>query len=173
MAQLKPFASLVALCAVCIGVGVFVQERTTPGSTAGTTPCQVDGRATPMPDLPEASGIAISRQVPGRLWTHNDSGQATLFALDGRGAVTARVRVTGASVDDWEAVAVGPCPGGSCLFVADIGDNGAKRKSVTVYRVAEPAANETSVAVAEAIEMTYPDGAHDAEACSSPRMAPS
>jgi hypothetical protein len=164
MAELKPFPSLMAVCAVFIGVGVFLQERITPGSTPGTTPCLIDGQLTPMPDLPEASGIAVSRQVPGRLWTHNDSGQATLFALDGQGTVTARVGVTGAAVDDWEAIAAGPCPDGSCLFVADIGDNGAKRQSVTLYRIAEPAANEASVAVADVIEMTYPDGAHDAEA---------
>jgi hypothetical protein len=146
MNQVKPLASLIALCALCIGVGVVLQER--------STSCRIDGPVMPMPDLPEASGIAVSRRVPDRLWAHNDSGQATLFALDGRGAVTARVRVTGAAVTDWEAIAVGPCQGGSCLFVADIGDNGAKRKSVTVYRIAEPAANETSVAVADVIEMT-------------------
>jgi hypothetical protein len=164
MAQLGPLLSLYALCGVCIGIGVFVQQGTTPASTAGSTPCSIDGQATPMPDLPEASGIAVSRQVSDRLWAHNDSGEAMLFALDSRGAVRSRVRVTGATVTDWEAIAVGPCQGGSCLFVGDIGDNGAKRSSVTVYRIPEPAANETSVGVAEAIEMTYPDGAHDAEA---------
>jgi hypothetical protein len=130
----------------------------------GSTPCSIDGQATPLPDLPEASGIAVSRQVSDRLWAHNDSGEAMLFALDRGGAVKGRVRVTGATVTDWEAIAAGPCEGGSCLFVGDIGDNGAKRASVTVYRIPEPAADETSAAVADAIEMRYPDGSHDAEA---------
>ena len=58
-------------------------------------------------------------------------------------------------------MAVGPCPGGSCLFIADIGDNSAKRQSVTVYRVAQPSGKEASVAVADVIQMKYPDGAHD------------
>ena len=108
---------------------------------------------------------------PGRLWTHNDSGQPILFALDTRGAVTARVRVTGAAVDDWEAIAVGPCPEGSCVFVADIGDNAARRSSVTIYRIPEPAASEASAAVSAAFTLSYPDGAHDAEALLVTRTA--
>lgn len=126
--------------------------------------CQPSGTLTRLPGLSEASGLALSRRVPDRLYSHNDSGQPTLFALDTRGAVTARVQITGAKVQDWEAVAVGPCSGGSCLYVADIGDNDAKRRSVTVYRIPEPAAGDTSAAAAEAITLAYPDGAHDAEA---------
>lgn len=126
--------------------------------------CQPSGTLTRLPGLSEASGLAVSRRVPARLYSHNDSGQPTLFALDTRGAVTARVRITGAKVQDWEALAVGPCSGGSCLYVADIGDNEARRRQVTVYRIPEPAAGDTSVAAAEAITLAYPDGAHDAEA---------
>ena len=66
----------------------------------------------------EASGLAVSRRVPGRLWTLNDSGQPVLFALDTRGSVTGQVRLTGADVVDWEAVAVGPCGTASCIYVA-------------------------------------------------------
>jgi hypothetical protein len=126
--------------------------------------CQPSGTLTRLPGLSEASGLAVSQRVPDRLYSHNDSGQPTLFALDTRGAVKARVQVTGAKVNDWEALAVGPCSGGSCLYVADIGDNEAKRRNVTVYRIPEPAAGDTSVAAAEAITFAYPDGAHDAEA---------
>ena len=114
------------------------------------------------PHLPEASGVAVSRRSPGRLWAHNDSGDV-LVALDTRGTVTGRVRVSGVKVDDWEAVAVGACPGGSCIYIADIGDNEAERKRVTIHRVPEPS-NEDSVAVKETFHATYPDGAHDAEA---------
>ena len=73
-------------------------------------------------------------------------------------------RITGATVEDWEAMAVGPCPGGSCLFIADIGDNSAKRQSITVYRLTEPSGKDASVAGADVIQLKYPDGAHDAEA---------
>ena len=49
--------------------------------------------------------------------------------------VDALVRVAGARVQDWEDVAAGPCPGGNCLYVADIGDNRRVRDSVEVLRV--------------------------------------
>ena len=39
----------------------------------------------------EASGLAASAR-PGRLWTHNDSGQPILFALDTVGGHGARAR---------------------------------------------------------------------------------
>lgn len=112
--------------------------------------------------LPEASGLAASRRVPGRLWSHNDSGEPVLFALDANGAVSASVTLTGATVEDWEAIAVAPCGAGSCLYVGDIGDNEAARKRITVYRLAEPAGAAGNVA-SEAIHATYPDGSHDAE----------
>jgi hypothetical protein len=129
---------------------------------AAAPQCQSSGRIVRIPELPEGSGVAVSRRSPGRLWAHNDSGEAVLVALDARGSVTGRVRVSGVKVDDWEAVAVGPCPGGSCIYIADIGDNDAERKRVTIYRVPEPS-SEGSVAVTDTFHATYPDGAHDAE----------
>jgi hypothetical protein len=96
------------------------------------------------------------------LWTHNDSGQPALVALDSRGAVTGQLRVSGAKVEDWEAVAVGPCGTGSCIYIGDIGDNEARRRRITVYRVPEPD-GASGTAAADAFHATYPDGAHDAE----------
>jgi hypothetical protein len=86
-----------------------------------------------------------------------------LFALNAQGAVTGRVQLAGATVEDWEAVAVGPCAAGSCIYVGDIGDNNASRKRITIYRVPEPAGAESSLAVTDIFHATYPDGAHDAE----------
>jgi hypothetical protein len=129
---------------------------------AGAPQCQSSGPIVRIPDLPEGSGVAVSRRSPGRLWAHNDSGEAVLVALDARGTVTGRVRVAGAKVEDWEAVAVGPCSGGSCIYIADIGDNDATRKRITIYRASEPS-SENSVAVNDTFHATYPDGAHDAE----------
>jgi hypothetical protein len=67
-------------------------------------------------------------------------------------------------VEDWEAVAVGQCPAGSCIYVGDVGDNKAERKRITVYRVAEPADAAGAATVTDVFHATYPDGAHDAEA---------
>jgi hypothetical protein len=134
------------------------------GTASAGEPCRVVGRPVELPDLPEASGVAVSRRTPGILWALNDSRGPVVFALDAQGAVVGRVRIAGTDVTDWEAVAVGPCPGGSCLFVADIGDNEATRQHITVYRVAEPMPGEPATRQAEAFHATYPDGAHDAEA---------
>ena len=148
------------LFTVAVTVGT-INGASEARSQARTT-CDTSARVTPIPNLNEASGLALSRRVPGRLWTHNDSGQPTLFALDNRGAVTGRLQLTGANVEDWEALAVGPCPAGSCLYVGDIGDNDGKRRRITVYRVAEPT-TESTAAVTDALHATYPDRAQDAE----------
>jgi hypothetical protein len=126
--------------------------------------CRPTGSLAPLPGLTEASGLAVSRRVPGRLWTHNDSGEPVLFALDANGSVTGRVRLSGARVEDWEAIAVGPCGTGSCIHVADIGDNDAERSRITIYRLPEPEGVSGAATVSDVFHATYPDGAHDAEA---------
>jgi hypothetical protein len=114
--------------------------------------------------LTEASGLVASRATPGRLWSHNDSGKPEIVAIDSKGNVTGRVAIAGARVDDWEAMATAPCAGGWCLYLADIGDNSAKRPDITIYRVPEPVKADGSVQVDAIVRASYPDGAHDAEA---------
>ena len=125
--------------------------------------CTPAGTVVRVTELPEGSGLAASRRTPGRFWSHNDSGDPVLFALDTSGRVVGRVRMSGAAVEDWEAVAVGACPSGSCIYVADIGDNDAERSRITVYRIPEPSDASGSVNVSDVFHATYPDGAHDAE----------
>jgi hypothetical protein len=124
---------------------------------SGGRPLQMLGR------LPEASGLALSHRSPDLLWSMNDSDDPTVMALSTTGQVKGQVRVTGATIRDWEALTVGPCPAGSCLYVGDIGDDGAKRMQVTIYRVPEPKADDSATAQADAFVFAYPDKAHDAE----------
>lgn len=135
-------------------------------AASGAEVCTAAGSPRPLDgEIHESSGVAASRAHAGIFWTHNDSGDPLLYAVDAEGRTAGRVRVTGAAVEDWEDVALAPCPaGGDCLYVADIGDNDAERPSITVYRVPEPAPGAASSAQAEAIRLRYPDGAHDAEA---------
>ena len=50
-----------------------------------------------------------------------------------------RARFTlGVTTTDLEDVAVGRCPAGSCVFIADIGDNASVRASVAILRAPEP-----------------------------------
>ena len=126
--------------------------------------CALQGSLARLPGLPEASGLAISRRLDGLLWTHNDSAQPVLFALDRSGALQGQLRINGAAVENWEAIAVGPCGESSCIYVADIGDNRATRRRITVYRVPEPESASGAADVSGVFHATYPDGAHDAEA---------
>jgi hypothetical protein len=128
--------------------------------------CAPDGAPRPLDDeIRESSGVAASRAHAGIAWTHNDSGDPVLYAVDAEGRTVGRVGITGAELEDWEDVSRAPCPaGGDCLYVADIGDNDADRASVVVYRVPEPAPGAAQSAAATAIRLRYPDGAHDAEA---------
>jgi len=128
-----------------------------------TLPCRPSGALIRMDELAEASGITASRRTPGAFWAVNDSEQPVIYALDANGVVTGRVRVTGATVEDWEAIAVGPCRGGTCLYVGDIGDNNGTRKQITIYRVPEPAIGDDMTVTAEVFHATYPDGPQDAE----------
>ena len=125
--------------------------------------CAPAGELRRVPELVEGSGIAASRRIPGRLWAHNDSGAPVLFALSQDGSVIGRIRLEGATVDDWEALAVGPCGAASCVFVGDIGDNDAARDHITVYRFEEPT-SDSGTATAVAFHARYPDRAQDAEA---------
>jgi hypothetical protein len=139
-------------------IAMYLQQNA-PGSG-----CRPSDGIFRLNGLSEASGVAASRRTPGVLWAHNDSGDPLVFALSEQGAVTGRVRVTGAKVEDWEDIAVGPCPQGSCMFIADIGDNNGNRNHVTVYRVPEPSLQDSSTAPAEVFRGRYAGGAHDAEA---------
>jgi hypothetical protein len=128
--------------------------------------------AVAQPAVTEASGLAASEANAGVVWTHNDSGGAPeVFAIGvDDGADRGRFTLGGASAIDWEDMARGPGPDGGpdVLYLADIGDNMSVRSSVAVYRAPEPtidpAAPTGTIAGVDALTLTYPDGAHDAEA---------
>jgi len=120
--------------------------------------------------LPELSGLAPSHRHPGLLYTHNDSGDsARFFAMDLAATVVAEVDLPGATALDWEAISVGACPAGTCVYVGDIGDGGLVRDGYTIYRVPEPETlpadgSAISAASYERFPFVYPDGRHNAEA---------
>jgi hypothetical protein len=154
---------MLSLPTTIIALSVLLSLVPTAAHAQGTNGsiCKATGALMPLAGLTEASGLAAGR-VAGRLWSHNDSGAAVLVAVDPQGKPLGRLTVNGARVEDWEAIAAGPCGKASCLYIGDIGDNKASRRQITVYRVTEPAEPNGS-AIAEALHGTYPDGAHDAE----------
>jgi hypothetical protein len=137
-------------CLTCAAYGVV--------STAGPIPAQ----------LPELSGLAASRRHPGILYAHNDSGDtARFFAINERAELQAEMDLPGAVATDWEDIAVGPCPSGSCVYAGDIGDNNARRTEYIIYRIAEPETLPSDGSAintpAERFPFVYPDGPHNAE----------
>jgi hypothetical protein len=155
--------SVILACAAATAVVVTTHQSI--GATPVQAPaCRPSGSLTRLAGIPEASGLVASRATPGRLWAHNDSGKPEIFAIDTTGKVAGRVAVTGAVLEDWEAITSGPCGSGSCLYVGDIGDNNAKRRHITVYQIPEPTSTGGSVTVSAVYRATYPDGGHDAEA---------
>ncbi len=122
--------------------------------------------------LDEISGLAASRAYPGVLYAHNDSGDsARFFAVEQGGSLLGTFNVTNASACDWEDMALGPCPTGTCVFLAEIGDNNdcVKNATYTIYRVEEPDLSSGSPVGTKSVSATafpfkYPDGArHNSE----------
>jgi len=127
------------------------------------------------PRLSESSGVAVSRNNPGVLWTHNDSGdEPVVYATDLSGRDLGRIRVSGAEAVDWEDIAVGPCPAPAgaeaCLYVADTGDNFEARSTAGIYIFPEPLVPDGGLTSAERtdqarlVRIHYSDGPHDVEA---------
>jgi hypothetical protein len=125
--------------------------------------CRPDRNTASLKGVPEASGLAASRRNPGHFYTHNDANAAELFVIDASGSVIRKIPVPDVKLQDWEAIAVGACPSGSCIYIADIGDNSGKRDRISIYRLSEPDASGELKSASEAFHATYPDGGHDAE----------
>jgi hypothetical protein len=107
--------------------------------------------------ITESSGLATDADAE-RYWTVNDSGDAgSAYALDDEGKTEGTLEFRADPVDV-EAVAFHQ----GRLYVADIGDNQARRDSVTVYFF-DDAAPSVDPVVYKAYDFSYPDGPHDAE----------
>jgi hypothetical protein len=165
--------TLYVLALVCGGQMSRADSGFSPGVSVGTVTAG---------QIVEASGLAASRNNPGVLWTHNDSGDvARIFAISTQGQLLGTYNITQpgtttfATGVDFEDIAIGPGPepGISYVYVGDIGDNSARRANITLYRIAEPVVYGWQSAAAvvrylnqgewQSITLVYPDGAHNAE----------
>ena len=146
--------------AAVAGAIVLAAWMMQPDPSAG--PCVTTGTSL-MPDIPEASGLAVSRRNPAWLWAHNDSDNASvLFAIDPTGTVRGRVRVP-VPTRDWEDISAMRCGDDECLLVADIGDNRSVRAQVRIYRVREPQPGDAQTGAPQSFAASYADGPHNAE----------
>ncbi|MFJ8882855.1 WD40 repeat domain-containing protein [Streptomyces sp. NPDC102402] len=115
--------------------------------------------------ITESSGLAASRIHPGIYWTHNDSEDGPyVYAVDSRtGKTVATVTMEGVGEPrDVEAISLGP---DGNLYVGDIGDNlDGSWDHVWIYRFPEPKRLADSTVRATQFDVTYADGARNAEA---------
>jgi hypothetical protein len=152
------------------GAGLFDDEASSP-FIAGVEV----GRVLADP-IKEASGLASSRVNANVLYTHNDrGGDPRVFAIRSDGTHIATLNLDSALHVDYEDIAVGSLPDNSYIYVADIGNNLYKdepRQNIVIYRLQEPLldinANEDDFplsinAEVDALTLTYPTRAHDAE----------
>jgi hypothetical protein len=126
--------------------------------------------------LIEASGLAVSRTNPDRLWAHNDKGNVNQLYLLGPNAENyGFFWVWGAVNRDWEDMCIGPGPveGLSYIYLGDIGDNDAVYADISIYRFPEPLLStkdsvysgaEIGATTVNRLRFRYPDGPRDAEA---------
>lgn len=158
------------LVAVALATGPTHGATSTPGFASGVSNGTVDTSF-----VWEASGLIASRQNPGVLWTHNDSGyRGSIFALTTNGTYLARHYIPEVYSGDFEDISFGPgpLPQFQYIYLGDIGDNALTRASIRVFRFPEPAvyAYQSNAPVdlpifgAEEISLSYPDGPFDAEA---------
>jgi hypothetical protein len=113
----------------------------------------------------EASGVVASSVEPGVFWGNNDSGNdERLFAFDTAGRAIGTVRIRDVKNRDWEALASGPCPQGTCVYIGDIGDNSARRDNLIVHKLVEPTTTTGTVTPVASLKLAYADGPHDVEA---------
>lgn len=146
-----------------------------PGSSDSRTPTFTVTAADLADGAPdEASGLltlpgTAASGVPGRYLTVDDDGPLELVALDQAGAVVGRTRVDGVDAVNPEALALGPCPDGACVYVGDIGFT--QRRTVTVHRLplstvaADGTGEQPAAATASTESWNYrwPDDPLDAE----------
>lgn len=117
------------------------------------------------PGLNELSGLVSSRRDPEAFWAHEDGGNpSVLVAIDASGS-TLSEHALPATLTDWEDLqaAIDPATGTPTVFLADIGDNARSRGSVSVWVADEPDPRVDGPLAAHELELTYPDGPHDAE----------
>ena len=137
------------------GIAPFLPPQQTGSITSGA--------------ITEASGLAASRQNPGVLWTHNDSGGGNVvYAITTSGNLLGTYTFGSGSAWDTEDIAIGPGPepGVDYIYWGDIGDNGNVRSSIVVKRAPEPAVDPNQGPVNDTLQdvglitLQYPTGIH-------------
>lgn len=166
----RKLAVLLFILLICF-VGTFAKHRYSrrQDTLAYTITGKLQGKV-----MDEISGIAASGFRNNIYYVHNDSGDTSrFFAITPDGRIKNTIYFKGDPKEplgtcDFEDIAVGPGPeaGKSYVYAGDIGDNAAKRKYITIYRIEEQHSwdkDSVTNAPSAAIHFKYPDQPKDAE----------
>lgn len=162
---------MVLFLAGCAGTPDDARVAPRPTATLAAV-CPEPHAAAPFehPGIQEASGIARSGRETCVFWVHDDSGAPpVLYAIDGAGGHLGEAWLDVPAVD-WEDVAAFSLGGAPFLLVADTGNNGLSRSSVSLIVLPEPERHATAapwnITVHDVVSITlrYPDGGFDIEA---------
>lgn len=142
-------------------------------SSGGLTETPTVGIQGRLPEIiRESSGVAVNSEDSRLFWTHNDGGDGRLFLVSRDGQLAGSFRVTGVDVDDIEDIEVSPCldgESGSCLYLADTGDNGRNRDTYAIHVAPEPRVQGQPPSVLtelpfRSLSFRFADGSRDVEA---------
>ena len=88
-----------------------------------------------VPALTESSGLITCNTDTNVFWTHNDGSRRTLYAVTRSGKPVAEFTIETPPLSDWEDIAR---DSQGHLYLADIGNNEARRSQLAVYQFDEP-----------------------------------
>ena len=122
-------------------------------------------------DLKEVSGLVVGRTNSDLVYMIEDKGgRNEVYVFDKKGNYKTTLIITGVANIDWEDLAIGldKKTGKNYVYIADIGDNDAKRDYVRIIRFEEPKLEgqiKSSYIIrdTEILKVRYPGGAKDAE----------
>lgn len=97
----------------------------------------------------EGSGLALWN---GRLWTHNDSGDAALFAMDTLGKIIETYELPGVKNNDWEDMAQDE----KFFYIGDTGNNIGEKDTVFILRIDKQSLLARSPKI-DSIALSWPD----------------
>ena len=115
-----------------------------------------------QPEISECSGIIPCGKDKNLFWVNTDGPRSVIFAIDLSGKCVSRSVITGAPVIDFEDIARDDK---GHIFIGDIGNNDARRRTLAVYMIDEPdPSKSTSVSkVKQSWHLTFPNKPFDCE----------
>jgi len=160
---------LIAVCALLVACDAQIDN-----SSSNITPPPVLLEKTGSIEaakLIEASGLQASYSHKGDFFSHNDDGKPEVFVIGENGNDRGKMTLKPGKNKDWEDITSVPVDDGRWLVIGDIGDNGSKRKHITLHFTKEPSPGKHGrysgrLEREHKVELTYPDGARDCEAMS-------